>query len=304
MHASLVQDYQTHPTRVSTMHQLHQRLPSNTAGRDFIVGDMHGCYDLFKAELEKVRFDAACDRVFSVGDLADRGPNSMACLRLLREPWFHAVRGNHEQMLLNYDYPSQRPDPLFQSDDLFLKNGGDWVHRLDEAEQTELRYELLPRVDCLPYVISVGDGPDRFHIVHSELMTGDPELSDRFFAKMSIHARQAPDRVLTDADLDADSEETLKPMMDAMVWGRRVFKAAKPGQARAVESPAGRLLVSRQPWHPDLSLVYAGHTPANQLRLHASHFFLDRGAYMRNTNSCLQLVCHQAFHPWLTGLTR
>ena len=284
------------------MHPLHQRLPSNTAGRDFIVGDMHGCHDLFQVELEKVSFDASRDRVISVGDLVDRGPNSMACLRLLREPWFHAVRGNHEIMLLDYAYAGLKSSPLLQNDDLFLSNGGGWVQRLDETEQTELRYELLPRVSALPFVISVGEGSDRYHVVHSELMTGDPELSARFFAKMSIQAKQVADRILTDTDLDTCPEEVLSSMLDAMVWGRRVFKAAKPGQAQAVESPAGRLLMSRQPWHPGLSLVYAGHTPAYQLRLHASHFFLDRGAFKREPHSCLQLVCHQQIHPWLTGL--
>ena len=285
------------------MQPLHKRLPSNTNGRDFIAGDLHGCYDLFEAELEKVSFDPACDRVISVGDLIDRGPNSLACLRLLKQPWFHAVRGNHEIMLLNYAYPALRSCPLLQNDDdLFLKNGGNWVERLDDIGQTELHYQLLPLVAALPFVISVGEGSDRYHVVHSELMTGDPELSARFFAQQSIHEKPVPDRILTDADLESCPEDVLGSMRDAMVWGRRVFKAAKPGQAQAVDSPAGRLLVSRKPWHPGLSLTYAGHTPAYQLRLHASHFFLDRGAFKRERQSGLQLVCHQQIHPWLTGL--
>lgn len=284
------------------MRSLHQRLPSNSNGRDFIVGDMHGCYDLFEAELEKVSFDPACDRVISVGDLIDRGPNSLACLRLLKQPWFHAVRGNHEIMLLNYAYPALRSCPLLQNDDLFLKNGGNWVERLDDIGQTELHYQLLPLVAALPFVISVGEGSDRYHVVHSELMTGDPELSPRFFEQQNVHKKPVSDRILTDAELDSSPEDVLSSMCDAMVWGRRVFKAAKPGQAQAVDSPAGRLLVSRKPRHPGLSLTYAGHTPAYQLRLHASHFFLDRGAFKRERQSCLQLVCHQQIHPWLTGL--
>ncbi|AWB33966.1 hypothetical protein DBV39_09865 [Orrella marina] len=133
-------------------------------------------------------------------------------------------------------------------------------------------------------------------------MTGDPELSPRFFEQQNIHKKPVPDRILTDAELDSSPEDVLSSMRDAMVWGRRVFKAAKPGQAQAVDSPVGRLLVSRKPWHPGLSLVYAGHTPAYQLRLHASHFYLDRGAFKREPHSCLQLVCHQQIHPWLTGL--
>ena len=87
------------------MTTFHQHLPANTVGRDFIVGDLHGCLDLLHAELARLQFEPAKDRLFSVGDLADRGPDSMGCLRLLREPWFHAVRGNHEDMLIAYVYP-------------------------------------------------------------------------------------------------------------------------------------------------------------------------------------------------------
>src|SRR3546814_1363745 len=79
------------------MAALHRHLPANTAGRDFIVGDLHGCLDLLQVELARIAFDPTRDRLFSVGDLTDRGPDSMGCLRLLREPWFYAVHGNHER---------------------------------------------------------------------------------------------------------------------------------------------------------------------------------------------------------------
>jgi len=46
-------------------------------------------------------FNRDIDRLFSVGDLIDRGPESEKCLTLLREPWFFMVRGNHEDMLIN-----------------------------------------------------------------------------------------------------------------------------------------------------------------------------------------------------------
>lgn len=67
---------------------------ANSLGRDFIVDDLHGCLDLLDIELDRVGFDPAVDRLFSVGDLIDRGPDSMGCLRLLNKPWFFAVRGN------------------------------------------------------------------------------------------------------------------------------------------------------------------------------------------------------------------
>ena len=75
-------------------------MPANGGGRDFVVGDLHGHRRLFEFELEHLGFDPACDRVFSVGDLVDRGPHALETLRLIEEPWFHAVLGNHELALL------------------------------------------------------------------------------------------------------------------------------------------------------------------------------------------------------------
>ena len=58
---------------------------ANLEGRDFVVGDIHGEYDQFMKELEKVNFDKNIDRVFSVGDLVDRGKDSYWCLLLQDE---------------------------------------------------------------------------------------------------------------------------------------------------------------------------------------------------------------------------
>jgi len=68
-----------------------------TGGRDLIVGDIHGHFSRLHAALVAVGFDGFKDRLFSVGDLVDRGPESHLALTWLRQPWFHAIRGNHEE---------------------------------------------------------------------------------------------------------------------------------------------------------------------------------------------------------------
>ena len=65
-----------------------QHVAANQRGRDFVVGDIHGWYGPLMAELEAVCFDPARDRLFSVGDLINRGPDSERCLLLTQEPWF------------------------------------------------------------------------------------------------------------------------------------------------------------------------------------------------------------------------
>jgi len=80
--------------------QQHRRFPLNQAGQDWFVGDLHGEYTLLMQSLERVGFDSTRDRLFAVGDLIDRGPDSRRCLELLKEDWFHSTLGNHEQVLV------------------------------------------------------------------------------------------------------------------------------------------------------------------------------------------------------------
>lgn len=73
----------------------------NKLGRDFICSDIHGCFDLLEAKLAQVRFDGNVDRLFSLGDLIDRGPDSTKAFYYLAQPWFYAIMGNHEVMLID-----------------------------------------------------------------------------------------------------------------------------------------------------------------------------------------------------------
>ena len=73
-----------------------------TAGRDFVVGDVHGEFDTLEAMLANVRFRPGRDRLFALGDLVDRGPRSADALAWMENGQIElSVRGNHEQMLLD-----------------------------------------------------------------------------------------------------------------------------------------------------------------------------------------------------------
>ena len=46
----------------------------------YAVGDIQGCYAEFEQLLEQIRFDPARDRLWLVGDLVNRGPDSVGVL--------------------------------------------------------------------------------------------------------------------------------------------------------------------------------------------------------------------------------
>ena len=65
---------------------LIRRFARNPLGRDLAVGDIHGYFSRLEQTLNQAGFDPARDRLFSVGDLTDRGPDSTAVLEWLAEP--------------------------------------------------------------------------------------------------------------------------------------------------------------------------------------------------------------------------
>lgn len=68
----------------------------------YAIGDIQGCYAELSTLLTKIRFDPAHDQLFSVGDIVNRGPDSLSVLRWMYQhrDSVHMVLGNHDLHLL------------------------------------------------------------------------------------------------------------------------------------------------------------------------------------------------------------
>lgn len=67
--------------------EIYQRIEAKNWRHVWVVGDIHGCFSMLMKRLRECRFDPQQDLLVSVGDLIDRGPDSLGCLALLRESW-------------------------------------------------------------------------------------------------------------------------------------------------------------------------------------------------------------------------
>lgn len=148
--------------------QRHPTVAANDQGRDFIVADLHGHRRRLDRALEARAFDPHHDRLFSVGDLIDRGPDSPGCLDLLSEPWFYAVRGNHEQMLIDAVSSDNA-----QAWSRWLMNGGSWALKQPEDALTTWSDQL----GHLPMTLTIEREDCTIGVCHAQYRL--PHWSDR-----------------------------------------------------------------------------------------------------------------------------
>lgn len=143
-----------------------KRFTLNAVGRDFVVGDIHGAFDLVLEAMDRAGFDRQRDRLFSVGDLIDRGPGSRRCARFLAQPYVHAVRGNHEDMLLDL-YANGEPDPEVLAVAARFNGFGWWLDTTNVQ-----RREILAAIGELPLAIEIETTRGTVGLIHADVPAG------------------------------------------------------------------------------------------------------------------------------------
>lgn len=138
------------------------------SGRDFVIGDVHGAFDEVWNAMRLAGFDRARDRLFSVGDLVDRGVGSHRAGRFLGQPYVFAVRGNHEADLIDLHMDNDDPDETLEVLSRMNFNGMGWIAKLTAIE----RGELLKRFAALPYAMEVQSTRGTVGVLHGEVPRG------------------------------------------------------------------------------------------------------------------------------------
>jgi hypothetical protein len=261
---------------------LLQTFEANTAGRDLVIGDLHGNLDALLEGLAHVAFDPAVDRLFSAGDLIDRGKKSADALALLDEPWFHCVGGNHEAMAIEA--------MSFGNPWMWQRNGGSWAESLvqdwyagtpAEREQGTIRFkqpgdaetcERLFRLEALPAIITLHlqDGR-RCHLIHAEL-----PLTSVFSEAVTDEALQDEAFVRRLASAPATRDHG-----PALSWERNLFYSLYVADLSNPRKVARTLQCTpHNPYGKEgLSLVISGHTILQRPIRWKNALNIDTGAY-------------------------
>lgn len=95
----------------------------------YIIGDLQGCYDELLKLLDKIAYKPGQDQLWFVGDVINRGPKSLECLRFVKHccenEFGKMVLGNHDYHLLaayagldKYLSKSDTIDPILNAYDV------------------------------------------------------------------------------------------------------------------------------------------------------------------------------------------
>jgi bis(5'-nucleosyl)-tetraphosphatase (symmetrical) len=196
----------------------------------WLVGDIQGCARELDLLLEAIRFDASRDELWCLGDLINRGPDSLEVMRRWKSVGGFGLLGNHDISAL-LSFSGARPRKLPTLEALFAA---------PDAEDLLGRLRELP---ILAHLGALGDGPDVW-AVHAGL---HPSWTDLPAIATSINGRPHDDDWLRSHDVVFATH-----VRCCTADGRRLEHTGEPGDC----PPSSR------PWdvfYRGESLVVHGH---------------------------------------------
>lgn len=212
----------------------------STKDRLFFVGDIHGHYKLFKDALEVLQIGKS-DQVVAVGDLIDRGEQSLQTLtHFLYADNCDSVLGNHDHFMVK----TLAGKRMHMSDaSLWYYNGGAW----SLSENTEMLKGLAKAVDeAFPVLMLIEYKGTKVAVSHAEIPTNCIKEAKRRLAPITANVATADDLQLL-CDQQKFKEEFL--------WGRSKIYAEEDNVVAGVDLTVhGHTVTFDKPGDPALPI--------------------------------------------------
>lgn len=267
----------------------------------YAIGDIQGCFSALQALLKRVEFDAGHDRLWLVGDLVNRGPDSLKTLRFVRDlgPAAVTVLGNHDLYLLMVAYGTVRS-----------RGKDDTIQAVLDAPDREA---LLGWLRTRP-LMHVENG---FAMVHAGLLPGWTVSQARALAREVEGALAGPYH----ADLlhnmwgsepaawrdDLRDYERMRVIVNAMT--RMRFCTPEGVMDFKVKGEVARAPKGYLPWFDaparrstDATVVF-GHWSALGLKIRSNLMALDSGCLWGRELTAVRLEDRQVFQVSCPGLS-
>ena len=162
----------------------------------YAIGDLQGCCEAFERLLERIAFDHAHDRLWLVGDLVNRGPDSLGALRRVKALGDAAtvVLGNHDLHLLAVSIGTRKAGKSDTLDEVLAAPDADelldWLRHRPMAHRAAIRASIAGT-----------NGPRDTLMIHAGVLPA--WTTDEVLARAAEleEALRAPDWKATLADL-------------------------------------------------------------------------------------------------------
>ena len=193
---------------LASQNPIQVKMQLEQSKRVFVIGDLDADLAKFEQALCSVNFNPSEDILFSLGDVIDRGDNSIALLKRFKELGVNMCLGNHEHMLL---------ESLLAKDKgyyrLWVENGGRW-HQ--DATDEELEFACKQLLKC----------PLSYYVEYAGIKIGlsHTTCDDWDWNNPTQDIQQATGALLWDRSLTKAKKPVINPSIDFSVHGHNTTK--------------------------------------------------------------------------------
>jgi len=258
----------------------------------YAIGDLQGCHEEFVELLALIGFAPARDRLWVVGDIVNRGPESLACLREVKALGDAArvVLGNHDLHLLTVAAGHRRPHRSDTIDDILAAPDRadllDWLATRPLVVREDER--LMVHAGVLP----------SWTAAHAQMLSGEVEAKLRSDDAHRFLGVLYGDEPSTWRD-DLDGDDRLRAIVNVCTRLRfctaddRIDFREKRGRDQA--PPDMRAWFMHPARRTARETIVCGHWSTLELALEPNVLMLDSGCLWGGTLTAISLPDRRVF---------